>query len=261
MTESFSQFRLLRRRYESRLHLRACSVVGADAQVSGSPRITNQGQIRIGRRFRLSCQPVASQLSTDPGGLIEIGDDVSIGHGTGISARGYIRIGDGSRLGAFVLAMDTDYHVAGDADAIAEVVPLEIGKDVRIGNNVTILKGSIIGDGARVLDGSVVRGAVPAGEIVQGVPARAARPRGGDESADSFGLRVQRVAQTTFRLKQLPSLDQGPNQIGAWDSLGALSFVLALEEEFDVSVSEERTSQIGCLADVARWLASGAAGS
>jgi maltose O-acetyltransferase len=259
MTESFSQLRLWRRRYASRLYLRACSVVGADAEVSGSPRITNHGQIRIGRRFRLSCQPIASQLSTDSGGLIEIGDDVSIGHGTGISARGRIRIGDGSRLGAFVLAMDTDYHVAGDADAVAEVVPLEIGKDVRIGNNVTILKGSIIGDGARVLDGSVVRGAVPAGEIVQGVPARSAKLRRGRASADSFGVRVQRVAQGTFRLNQLPGLDQGPNQIAAWDSLGALSFVLALEDEFDVLVSEEQMSEIGCLADVARWLASGSA--
>jgi acetyltransferase-like isoleucine patch superfamily enzyme/acyl carrier protein len=251
-----SQLAKLRLELEGRLRVRACDAIGADARVHGDVRIVNEGRITIGGRFRLSGEPVASHLWAQNGGVIEIGDDVSVGHGSGITARGLIRIGSGTRLGAFVLAMDTDYHVAGDTTAAADIVPLEIGRGVSIGNHVTLLRGSLIGDGARVLDGSVVRGVVAAGEIVAGVPARAARsvaqvdPNGGIEA------RVRQLAQATFRLAELPALDDGPNQIPAWDSLGALSFLLALEEEFEIVLSEERLSGVGCLADAAAVVAS-----
>jgi acetyltransferase-like isoleucine patch superfamily enzyme/acyl carrier protein len=232
----------------SRYELRGCDEVGADAEVAGHVKVINHGRIQIGKGLRLASQPVPSHFIAD-GGVIEIGDDVHIGHGSGITARGRVRIGSGSRLGAFVLAMDTDYHVAGDASAEADVVPLEIGSNVWIGNRVTILRGSVIGDGTRVLDGSVVRGSVPAGAIVEGVPARPIRASSASLESDSVEQRVLQAAQATFRLQQRPSIDDGPAQIEAWDSLGALSFVLALEEEFRIVISEERMTGISNLAE------------
>jgi acetyltransferase-like isoleucine patch superfamily enzyme len=50
--------------------------------------------------------------------------------------------------------------------------PVEIGNDVMIGANVTILPGVRIGDGATVSACSLVNSDVPAGAMVGGVPAR-----------------------------------------------------------------------------------------
>ena len=122
-SSSLSRLWAWRSQHASRLRLRGCSAVGIAPDISGTAHIVNEGRITIGDRFRLSCEPVASHLFADAGGAIAIGDDVSIGHGAGIAARGRIRIGSGSRVGAFFLAMDTDYHVAGDASAVAEIVP------------------------------------------------------------------------------------------------------------------------------------------
>jgi len=50
--------------------------------------------------------------------------------------------------------------------------PVEIGRDVMIGANVTILPGVRIGDGATVSACSLVNADVPAGAVAGGVPAR-----------------------------------------------------------------------------------------
>ena len=244
-----SSLQRMSRDMATRLALRACDRVGLGAVVVGSPRIVNQGRIEIGARFRIVSEPVMSHLFADAGGMIEIGDDVSIGHGTGIAARGRISIARGSRIGAFVLAMDTDYHVAGDASRAAEISPISIGSGVHIGNRVTILRGATIGDGAVVLDGSVVSGAVPANARVAGVPARPARQGAASHDDESVELRVRRVARDSFRLLDLPALNAGSAEIEAWDSLGTLSFLLALEEEFAVPLGEDQMRDVRTLFD------------
>jgi len=181
------------------------------------------------------------------GGSIEIGDDVSIGHGSGVAARGSIRIGNGSRFGAFLLAMDTDYHVPGNSQAAAEVNPIRIGTNVRVGNRVTILRGSVIGDGATVLDGSVVTGVVPPGVRVSGVPARVTHGGQREHLHEPVALRVQRVAQQAFRLAELPPLTTTRGKLEAWDSLGSLSLLLALEEEFGVVLGEDQMRDVQTL--------------
>ncbi len=219
MSAFVANWQRMSRDVAARLALRACDRVGEGAVVVGSPRIVNDGRISIGERFRMASEPVMSHLFADAGGVIEIGDDVGIGHGTGIAARGRISIGNGSHIGAFVLAMDTDYHVAGDASRAAEISPISIGLGVHVGNRVTILRGAVIGDGAVVLDGSVVSGQIPAGMRVGGVPARLARQGGPANSDEGPELRVRRVARDSFRLASLPALSAGPGDIEAWDSL------------------------------------------
>jgi acetyltransferase-like isoleucine patch superfamily enzyme len=247
-----------RRRIEAALALFGCDRVGSGALVVGHPKIVNEGRISIGDGFHFTSEPVTAHLFAERGGIIEIGNDVSIGHGSGIAARGRIRIGNGSRLGAFVLAMDTDYHVAGDTTATkeAEITPIEIGAGVRIGNRVTILRGAVIGDGATILDGSVVIGDVPAGARVAGVPARSLRSVPREDSDEGVELRVRRVAQATFRLIDLPVLALGPAELEAWDSLGTLSFLLALEEEFSVPLGEDEMRDVRTLADATRMISS-----
>jgi acetyltransferase-like isoleucine patch superfamily enzyme len=247
----------MRERLRARVLLRACNRVGVESDLRGRPRIVNQGKILIGARFHFSSEPVMSHLLAERGGVIEIGDDVSIGHGSGIAARSSIRIGNGSRLGAYTLAMDTDYHVPGDSSAEAEVCPIEIGANVRIGSRVTILCGATIGNDAVVLDGSVVSGDVPAGARVSGVPARATSPGArSHESDESVELRVRRVAQTSFRLADLPALSVGPARLEAWDSLGTLSFLLALEEEFGVPLGEDQMRNVHSLFDATAVISS-----
>ena len=50
--------------------------------------------------------------------------------------------------------------------------PVEIGRDVMIGANVTILPGVRVDDGASVSACSLVNSDIPAGELAGGVPAR-----------------------------------------------------------------------------------------
>ncbi len=79
--------------------------------------------------------------------LISIGDDSIIGYNTVILAHEFL-----------VRELRTG--------------PVEIGREVMIGANVTILPGVRIGDGATVSACSLVNSDVPAGALVGGVPAR-----------------------------------------------------------------------------------------
>jgi maltose O-acetyltransferase len=104
-----------------------------------------------------------------------IGDDVSISYGAAIYCEIRVRIGDGSRLGPYIVLSDSSFHVVGDLLARPKPQPVEIGRGVKIGARVTILPGTIIGDGATVAAGSTVRGTVAAGAVVSGVPAMVQR--------------------------------------------------------------------------------------
>jgi acetyltransferase-like isoleucine patch superfamily enzyme len=235
----------------SRRFLRVCDDAAPDAVVLGSPTIVNMGRMTIGRRFRLSSIAAPSHLVSGPAGMLEIGDDVSIGHGAAVAAFGRVAIGSGTRIAPFVIVMDTDFHVAGDRSGEAQSEPIAIGAGVRIGSHVTVLRGSEIGDGAVIAAGSVVAGKVREGAVVSGVPARESlRQEGaaGEPAADS----VLRVIRQSLGLSHTPPLEHGPSQIPQWDSLGALRLLLALEEAFGVTLSEDEVLRVSTVADLAR---------
>ena len=231
------------------LWLRRCDAIGAGAALVGRPWIENRGRLVIGDRLRLASVPVQSHLVVAPGGTLEIGDDVTIGYGAALEAHVCVQIGPGSRLGPFVSIADTDFHVAGQPEARPDSTPILLGRDVRLGSRVTVLRGAVVGDGARVLAGSVVSGEVPAGATVGGVPARPVgaglQPAAGDPAAD-----VPRVVAETLALPELPSLEQGPNELSGWDSLGALRLLLALEERFGVTLDETAMPRARHVADL-----------
>ena len=229
--------------------MRECEV-GEGLRLDGKPTIAIDGRCRIGARFHLASRPVQSHLVAGPLGIVEIGDDVSIAHGAAIAAYRQVTIGDGTSIGPYVVVMDTDFHVAGDRSAQHESTPIVIGKRVRIGSRVTILRGSIIHDDATVEAGSTVSGTIAAGTRVAGVPAREqlAPAAHGAESADVDGL--PDVVMRVLGLAAPPPADHGPDQIAQWDSLGSLKLLLALEEAFEITLHEEEVVRVRNVSDL-----------
>jgi acetyltransferase-like isoleucine patch superfamily enzyme/acyl carrier protein len=230
--------------------LRACTEVGPGAHVRGRPHIVNRGTIVIGARFHLASQPIRSHLITGPTGDLRIGDDVTIGFGAAIACESRISIGDGSAVGPLLALADSDFHVVGDRNARPEPRPVEIGRDVRIGARVTVLPGTIIGDGAVVTAGSAVAGTVPPGAVVAGVPARRVGGETGESADGPVADAVREFVKRTFSLPRLPELEHGRADYAEWDSLGALRLLLALEEEFGVRVSEEEIADVHRVGDI-----------
>ena len=127
-------------------------------------------------------------FSIDPAGSVTVGED-SILVGAIIMCAGSIAIGRRVVVSYHVTIADSDFHPLDAAsrreDAIAnapgsdperrmavESQPIVIGDDVWIGIGAYILKGVRIGNGARILAGSVVTRDVDAGTTVAGNPAR-----------------------------------------------------------------------------------------
>lgn len=118
-----------------------------------------------------------SPFSDVPGRLI-MGDRTSLGLGTNIrAAGGTIRIGPGSTVAQYGVLVAANhavkpgeprFHVRWDEDRCG----IDIGSNVWVGASCVILPGAVIGDNAVIAAGSVVTGAVPAGELWGGVPAR-----------------------------------------------------------------------------------------
>ncbi len=124
--------------------------------------------------------------------LIEIGNDTWIANAS-LVCNVRIRIGERVFIAGGVTIADSDFHPLTPAarliDTIAislagdparrppiEAFPIEIGDDVWIGYNATILKGVVVGAGAVIAPCSVVTSDVPAGCTVAGNPARVVEP-------------------------------------------------------------------------------------
>jgi acetyltransferase-like isoleucine patch superfamily enzyme/acyl carrier protein len=239
------------RRAFDRLRLRGCDAVGPGATLDGGPWIRNRGRLVVGARLRLSSVPVQSHLSVAEGAILELGDDVRVGHGAAIAASLSVRIGRGTYLGPFVSIADTDFHLAGSRDAEPERTPIVIGEGTWIGSRVTVLRGSIVGDGAVVLSGSVVSGEVKPGARVCGVPLRPVEPAGvGSQHAADLAAAVPSVVAAALGLPAPPELQSATSDHPEWDSLGALRVLLTLEEAFGVTLDETRMARATHVRDV-----------
>jgi maltose O-acetyltransferase len=222
-----------------RYRLRDCDSVGDGVILRGTPYINNLGHISLARDVELVSSPVVSHLVTGPSGRIEIGRGARIGHGAAVAAYEKVAIGEGTEIGPFALIMDTDFHQAGNSGAIAEAASIYIGANALLGSRVTVLRGARIGDGAVVAAGSVVSGDVRAGARVSGVPARESNGGMAHEPQSVSSEAVARIIARTFGLANAPNGSATREQIDAWDSLGSLNLLLALEEAFGVSLRQE----------------------
>ena len=115
-------------------------------------------------------------------GLIEIGDNVTIGNGTVIyaSKSGGVSTGANTLIAAQCYIIDADHGIEKEMlirkqnNAVDRVT---IGNDCWLAANVTVLKGSEICDGAVVGAKSLVKGKVESNSVVVGVPCKRVKMR------------------------------------------------------------------------------------
>jgi acetyltransferase-like isoleucine patch superfamily enzyme len=238
----------------ARYWLRMCESVGEQPRLDGRPTINPEGgQVRIGHRFRLASRPVASHLVAGPGAILDIGNDVSIGGGAAIAAFEQVRIGDGTRIGPYVIIMDTNFHGSpGDQSVQHDTRPVTIGAGCRIGSRVTITRGGSIGDGAEILAGSVVSSAIPGGVCAGGGRARIIG-RAGDIASrwDSAAAFLPELLMTTLGLDSPPDLDDDPLPEQIWRGDAMKDFLRALDERLGGSVSATDVREARTFADMA----------
>lgn len=154
--------------------------------------------VRLGENVTLS---VSSKVQATDGGVMQIGDGVSIGPhalvlckggSLTIGARGFlgrgcvvvalasIEIGADALIAEYVTIRDQDHDFEGKGSTAGSgmrVSPIKIGDNVWIGAKATITRGIVIGDNAVIGANAVVTRDVPANAVVGGVPARPIRLR------------------------------------------------------------------------------------
>ncbi len=111
-------------------------------------------------------------------GPITIGNNVAIGQGTIIYSSkngGGVTIGDNTMIAAQCYIIDTDHGIKADtlmAKQSNTILPVVIGSDVWVAANVTVLKGSVIKDGAVIGAKALVKGVIPENSVAVGIPAK-----------------------------------------------------------------------------------------
>lgn len=106
--------------------------------------------------------------------FVSIGNNVRI-NGAYIHSQQSINIGDNCVIAAGVNIIDSNGHETySNNRTIGRDIPkkIQIGSNVWIGINATILKGTSIGDNSIIAAGSVVKGIFPSNCIIQGNPAK-----------------------------------------------------------------------------------------
>ncbi|MEJ5866159.1 acyltransferase [Pseudokineococcus sp. 5B2Z-1] len=144
--------------------------------MSFGPRV----DVRIGPGGRLD-RGERCVVAGDFHGVIDApttwGDDVFFNVGAYVCVFEGLTIGSRVMFGERVSIHDED-HVVGPVAPGApryRTSPVSIGDDVWVGANAVVLRGSRIGSGSVVAAGAVVRGEVPGGVLVAGVPAKVVR--------------------------------------------------------------------------------------
>ena len=146
-------------------------------------RATDGGSIVIGAGTEIGpCVQLVAQ-----GGALRIGAGGFIGQGCVIVSHAAVAIGDDALIAEYVTIRDQDHRFPAGGkirESGFSCAPVSIGADVWIGTKASVLKGASIGDGAVVGAHSLVKGAVAAGAVVAGVPARQTASRPGAERGD-----------------------------------------------------------------------------
>lgn len=136
---------------------------------------TNIG-IKTGGRYKSTyCELQPRRIDSQ----ILIGKNVEINNGMIIIAAKKVEIGDNCLIGRNLQISDYDAHSLNPSERktkTGKTASVSIGKNVWIGNDVTILKGVTIGDncviGAKTL---LLTGNYPSNSVIVGIPARIAK--------------------------------------------------------------------------------------
>lgn len=154
--------------------------VGVEPRFSGIRYMRFQGpRIHVGDHFHAFAtveQPLSLAVNPYDGGVgggeIVIGNYCILSCGVRIRSAVSIHIGDNTMLAERCLITDADWHDAYHRIYPGKMAPVRIGKNVWLGDSVTVCKGVSIGDNSIVGAASVVTRDIPANSIAAGNPAR-----------------------------------------------------------------------------------------
>jgi carbonic anhydrase/acetyltransferase-like protein (isoleucine patch superfamily) len=163
---------LLCRLLNAQFRLAGIATVPPSVRLRGRARVEGGGKIVFGDGVVMDGDVTPIELLSQPGGVIEIGDETFINFGTSISAHQRVTIGRACHLGHYVFIFDNDYHDVQNKLQLPESRPVVIEDRVWLGTRVTVLKGVRIGHDAVIGAGSVVTRDVPPCSVAAGVPAR-----------------------------------------------------------------------------------------
>lgn len=96
------------------------------------------------------------------------------------SKNGGVTIGNNSMVAAQSYIIDADHGIKRDVlirEQENSVLPIIIGEDVWIAANVTVTKGSKIGNGAVIGAKAPVKGEIPENAMAVGIPAKVIKER------------------------------------------------------------------------------------
>ena len=108
------------------------------------------------------------------GGELRIGSHCFFNINGSVTCVERITIGDFCKFGNNLVIVDHDHNYRRTQESEPEFLsaPISIGNNVWCGANVTILRGSVIGDNCVIGAGAVVRGTWSAGSRILGQPGR-----------------------------------------------------------------------------------------
>ncbi|WP_344079507.1 N-acetyltransferase [Luedemannella helvata] len=153
------------------------TVLGPGARVRSHTVI--YAGVRAGRGFAtghhvLVREDTALGDDVSIGSLSVVEHHVTVGHGVRVHSHCFVPeysvLEDGAWLGPRVTVTNAPRPRCPDVSAC--LAGVRVGRDARVGANVTVLPGVRIGAGALIGAGAVVTRDVPAGSVAVGVPAR-----------------------------------------------------------------------------------------
>lgn len=149
--------------------------------VLGDGNVSFQGNVALGvNPSPLLYSTYAHIEARNPGSTIIINDSTWINNNfVAIAEHTSISIGKNCLIGYNVAIYDSDFHGHKSEERRSSkpewAAPVEIGNNVFIGSNVTILKGVHIGENTIIANGSIVTKSIPENYIAAGNPARLVR--------------------------------------------------------------------------------------
>lgn len=119
--------------------------------------IGKKSKLFLGNKIRAHS---GTRIRVRDNATVFVGNDVAFNYNCLITAKEKIVIGDGCEIGPGVLFYDHDHDVNGHSikEQLYKTEPIVIGKNVWIGANAIILRGTQIGDNCVVAAGTTVKG-------------------------------------------------------------------------------------------------------
>lgn len=141
------------------------------------------GRMKVGSGFRVRCGSAPFGLEVGPGlhakrwcsfildgGRLSIGSNLFMNNDCSINCLDSITIGDNCLFGERVAIYDHDHAFGGKLDTREggfRRSPVVIGRNVWLGSNVVVLRGTTIGDDVVVGANCVVKGTIPSNTVLR----------------------------------------------------------------------------------------------